>query len=102
MTNLLNQVARHKAEQRHTWFRPASTADYLALRLAHKLDDASAARHYAELIDRHGEERLLTAFHRVTSLPRPERARSFHAELQRKAGNRSANRQHKRLAAIRV
>src|SRR5438105_705130 len=103
MPNVLNQIVRFNPEEQYGLFRPSSCRDYLALRLAYKLADASAARHYAQLMDRYGEDRLLSAFHRVRDISESHRARSFHLELTREKSTWSNSTRHgQRLAAIRV
>src|SRR5450759_2931447 len=48
-------------------FRPKTMADLLALRLARKLNDAEAVRHYAELASQYSEAELLSAFRRTVN-----------------------------------
>jgi len=78
---ILDQVAKSAAKIRYGHFRPATTQEFFALRLADKLDDAGSAQHYAELADRFSPSQLLAAYARV--LPSNlDLARRFHIELE--------------------
>jgi hypothetical protein len=55
------------------------------LRLAQKLDDEAAARHYAELLEHYSEDQLLVAYRRAKPAgSHLDPARSFHQELKRR------------------
>jgi hypothetical protein len=83
-------------------FRPKTMADLLALRLARKLNDAEAVRHYAELAAQYSEAELLSAFRRtVNSGAHSDPGRRFHVELRHSAGN-GGNGHSSHIAAVRV
>ena len=64
-------------------FRPGSATELFALRLAQKLGDERAVRHYVDLADRYSEAQLLCAYRRVLHAKRnDDPARRFHAELE--------------------
>src|SRR5207249_2381159 len=76
--------------------------DIFALRLAQKLQDASAAAHYSELVGRHPSGQLLTAYRRtMRNAPAGDLGRHFHRELQR-ASDKSADFRSTYLLAVRV
>jgi len=103
MKELLRPTARHDAELRYTQFRPATLSDFFAFQIARKLDDAIAARHYAELCERYGEDQMFFAFRRVANIPADDRARQFHRELENPNGVGSIpSLSHLPFAAIRV
>jgi len=60
MKSLLDQYIPSTAE-----FRPNTVSDLFALRLAQKLDDAVAVRHYVSLLDGQSEAKLLVAYRRA-------------------------------------
>ena len=105
MTNILDQVARTCSSARRSQFLPETPSDFLALRLAARLNDQAAVRHHVELAQRYGDSHLLTAYRRVREDGcRTDLGRAFHAEVQRLAernftGNGTETR---RLAAIRI
>jgi hypothetical protein len=103
MTNILDQVARSSSSARYSQFEPCDQQEYFALRLAKKLDDAAAARHYAELLDHYSQAQLLTAYRRAKAAgSHADPARSFHQELKRLEGRASDDPPMRRLAAIRI
>ena len=103
MTNILDQVARSSSSARYNRFEPCNQQEYFALRLAQKLDDAEAARHYAELLDHYSEAQLLTAYRRAKAAgAHSDPARSFHLELKRLEGRTGDDPPIRRLAAIRI
>ncbi len=103
MTNILDRIARTPPPLAYGYFRPKSTGDLFALRLASKLGDATAIRHYVELLGQHSEESLLIAFRRVFALGVVSNpARRFHAELARLNGRNGQEPASKRLIAIRI
>ena len=58
--------------------------DLFALRLAQKLDDAPAARHYVMVVDSHTEAQVLCAYRRALRADGSEpHGRRFHVELER-------------------
>ena len=103
MTNILDQVARSSSSARYGQFQPSDQREYFALRLAQKLDDASAARHYGELVDHYSEAQLLVAYRRAKAAgSHLDPARSFHLELKRLEGRLADGPAIRRLAAIRI
>jgi len=103
MTNILDQVARSSSSARYGQFQPSDQREYFALRLAQKLDDAAAARHYAELLDHYSEDQLLVAYRRAKAASSHlDPGRSFHLELKRLDGRTGDRPAIRRLAAIRI
>lgn len=103
MTNILDQVARSSSSARYSRFEPCDQQEYFALRLAQKLDDVEAARHYSELLDHFSEAQLLTAYRRAKAAgSHSDPARSFHQELKRLEGRFGDAPPMRRLAAIRI
>jgi len=103
MTNILDQVARSSSSARYSQFQPSDQSEYFALRLAQKLEDTAAARHYAELLDHYSQAQVLTAYRRAKSTrSHLDRARSFHLELKRLEGRTAESPAIRRLAAIRI
>ena len=67
-----------------TVFRPETVSELFALRLAQKLGDAPAARHYLALADNYTEAQLLSAYRRtVRAAGNGDRGKRFHVELER-------------------
>jgi len=87
MRNILDRVAKIAARNRSSGFRPTTTQEYFALRLASKLGDGASARHYAELADQYSEGQLLTAYSRALK-SHVDPARRFHMELKPLHGRR--------------
>jgi len=103
MTNILDQVARSSAAARYNQFQPSDQREYFALRLAQKLDDAVAVRHYVELAEHYSEAQLLSAYRRAKATgSHLDPARSFHLELKRLEGRPCDGPAIRRLAAIRI
>ncbi len=103
MTNILDQVARSSASARYNQFQPSDQREYFALRLAQKLDEVAAARHYAELVEHYSEAQLLVAYRRAKAAgSHLDPARSFHMELKRLEGRPGEGPAIRRLAAIRI
>lgn len=99
MTSILERFA---APSIPAVFRPKTVTGLFALRLAQKLNDASAVAHYVSLTERCSEAQLLAAFRRTTrSGVRRDLGRQFHWELERINGS-SANGRPANLIAIRV
>src|SRR5712691_5492451 len=98
MHSILDRVAA-----RHSYgeFRPQTVREFFALRLARKLGDVSATRHYLDLTEQYSEERLLVAYRRARSSANGDLARAFHTALERLNGN-GANGHSRRLFAIKV
>ena len=67
-----------------TAFRPKKVGELFALRLAQKLRDAPAVRHYLSLADRYSEAQLISVYRRTMRAGGNEdRGRRFHVELER-------------------
>jgi hypothetical protein len=97
MTSILDQFTRPD-----TAFVPQTTQDLFALRLAQRLNDAKAVRHYAMLASRHSESQLLNAYRRtIRNAPDTDLGRRFHWELARAHSN-GHNERAGSLVAIRV
>jgi len=99
---ILDRVAHQAGRIRYNRFRPTNTREYFALRIAQKLGDSAAARHYVDLVDHHAEDRLLCAFHDTREFVGVERSRRFHAELEQPGLDIWQDNYLPRLAAIRV
>ena len=81
-------------------FRPRTTTELFALRLAQKLDDASAVGHYVTLAENHSESQLLCAYRRtLRANGNGDRGRRFHVELERTHAN---GEQHRRTSLISI
>jgi len=102
MRGILDRVA----DQWHSNFQPQTTLEFLALRLAQKLGEPGAAKHYLGLIGQHGEARVLAAYRRATASAHQAGglARGFHSALERVNANGNGNGNGKtfRLLAIKV
>jgi hypothetical protein len=88
-------------------FCPATVPEVFALRLATKLGDGAAAKHYVELVERYPADHLLIAYHRaIAHCHNGNLARRFHDFFEplkhRDNQNRGNGRSTYRLAAIRV
>jgi hypothetical protein len=98
---ILDQVAKSAATIRYGHFRPATTQEFFALRLADKLGDTGSAQHYAELADRFSQSQLLAAYARA--LPSNiDSARRFHLELEPLKAKNGGGQGQSRLGAIRI
>jgi hypothetical protein len=85
-----------------TGFRPRTTTELFALRLAQKLDDAKAVGHYLALLDSHSESQLLCAYRRTLhGCPSGDLGRRFVQELARVHQNGHRDQQAD-LMAVRV
>lgn len=83
-------------------FRPRDVEEVFALRLAHRLDDAEVAAHYAQLAGQHPLSRLLMAYRLTLRAGHGgDLGRRFHAELSRLSGDQPLPRSRS-LLAIRV
>ena len=105
MTNILDQVARTNSAALRSQFLPETPSEFLALRLAARLHDHAAVRHYVALSERYGESRLLTAYRRVRENgSHADLGRAFVGEVERLAQRNTAGIQitTRRLAAIRI
>src|ERR1700722_3708157 len=79
MTNILNRIA----SSLHSRFHPTSPDEYFALRLATRLGEPAAARHYSLLVSEYTPERLLCTYRhaRFAGERNGEPARRFHKYL---------------------
>jgi len=83
-------------------FRPKTATEVFALRLAQKLDEGAAARHFVALADHHSEAQLLCAYrHALRANGNGDRGRRFHVELERTHDN-GEQRRRTSLISIRV
>lgn len=101
MTNILEQVARSSAANRFRHFRPSTTQDFFALRLASRLGESSIARHYADLMGQYSEGQLLAAYRRAL-MAHVDLSRRFHQEIESLSEGSSSGENRGRLAAIRI
>ncbi len=99
--NILDQVAQSAAQSRHGHFRPSTTHEFLALRLAQRLGEGSIAQHYADLAEQYSEGQLLIAYRRALT-GHFDVARRFHAELEPLENRHFGTESRGRLAAIRI
>ena len=98
---ILDRVAKSAAKVRYGHFRPATTQEFFALRLAVKLGDAGSAQHYAELADKFSQGQLLAAYARA--LPSNiDPARRFHLELESLKSRNGGDQGTSRVAAVRI
>ena len=103
--SILDQVARLSASVRRNVFRPKTTVEFFALRLAHKLGEATAAAHYLDLLEHCSESHMITAYRRTVASKPGDLARRFHSELEpflHRDGDNGNGISRPRLAAIRV
>jgi hypothetical protein len=71
-----------------TSFQVRTLQEFFALRLARKLDDAPAVRHYVSLADTYPEAQLLCAYRKARRAEGPvDLGRRFHVELERTHSN---------------
>ncbi len=83
-------------------FQPNTAGEVFSLRLAQKLGDAQAARHYVSLADSHSEGQIMSAYRRTLRAGgNGDLGRRFHVELERIHSNGNHN-HNSRLIAIRV
>ena len=64
-----------------TRFRPSTISELFALRLAQRLSEPLAARHFANLTDSHTVTQLLCAYRRAIRNGYVDLGRGFHKEL---------------------
>lgn len=97
----MNSLLDH-FEVKTTGFRPTTVRDLFALRLAQRLGDAPAVRHFVTLSDTYSEAQLLCAYRKMMRVGGiGDRGKRFHAELLRANGNGNGS-PDDRLIAIRV
>jgi hypothetical protein len=83
-------------------FRPNTVSEFFALRLAQKLDDAVAVRHYVSLLEGQTASQLLVAYRRAIQAGRNrDLGRQFLLEVNSLRGNGHHD-PHSSLIAIRV
>jgi hypothetical protein len=83
-------------------FRPETAAELFALRLAQKLGEAQAVRHFVTLAANYSQAQLLCAYRRtLRGNGNEDRGKRFHAELERLHANGNHDR-HSSLISIRV
>jgi len=83
-------------------FRPETATELFALRLAQKLGEAQAVRHFVALTETHSSAELLCAYRRTQrGNGNGDRGRCFHDELKRVHTNGNHDR-HSSLISIRV
>ncbi len=103
MNSILDRVAQGFVRTQYNEFKPTTEAEFFALRLADKLGDAAAARHYADLADRYSEAQLLVAYRRAKGKGlKSDLGRSFHVELERLSERHLNGTENRRVAAIRI
>jgi len=97
MKSILDKFVGRSAD-----FRPTTIQDLFALRLAHKLSDGPAVRHYRTVIDRFPEGRVLAAYRQTLRQSAEwDLGRRFMRELDAATGN-GGNGNGTRLLAIRI
>jgi len=97
MENLLDRFAAPA-----TTLRPSNAVELFCLRLAQKLGEPQAARHYLGLANSHSQARILCAYARTRRSGQTDAiAKRFHVELNRIQSN-GYHDQPARLLAIRV
>jgi hypothetical protein len=99
--NILDQVAQSAAQSRYRHFRPSTTNEFLALRLADHLADGSIAQHYADLAKQYSAGQLLEAYRRAL-MSHVDLARRFHMELEPLKSRKCGSESRGKLAAIRI
>src|SRR5689334_20785695 len=100
MISILDQVARTIAPTQYTRFHPSTPTEFFALRLAQRLGDPAAARHYVELAERYSISKLLLAYHHSDG--GTNAAVSFHAELKKLEDRSPREIKDRRLISIRI
>jgi hypothetical protein len=98
---ILDEVARSFDKSRFGHFRPTTTREFLALRLADHLGEASIARHYADLAQQYSEGQLLEAYRRAL-MSHHNLAQRFHLELEPLKSRKCGSESRGKLAAIRI
>ncbi len=98
---ILDQVAVSSAKLRYGRFQPTTVQEFFALRLATKLGDASAARHYAELTEKFSSGQVLEAYARALQT-KIDIARRFHLELESLKDTSVADQNANCLASVRI
>jgi hypothetical protein len=105
MINILDQVAQTNSSALRSQFLPETPSEFLAFRLAARLHDQAAVRHYVALAQRYGDSHLLTAYRRIRENgSHTDLGRAFLGEIERLAqrGIGSIEITTRRRAAIRI
>jgi hypothetical protein len=103
MKGILDRVSKSALSASYSHFRPKSPGEFFALRLAQKLGDSVASKHYVELTERYSEAQLLVAYRRATSNGSGANViRNFHTELERVSGKHVNGMPNQRIAAIQI
>lgn len=98
---ILDQVAKSAAKTRYGHFRPTSTQEFFALRLATRLGDAGSAQHYVQLAENFSRAHLLAAYARAWP-SNIDPARRFHLELESLKARNGGDQGLNRLVAVRI
>src|SRR5262249_49750644 len=85
----------------NTQFCPNTLTELFALRLAQRLGEPRAVRHFLTIVDRHSQGQLLSAYRRTIRNGHVDRGRGLHKELQQVHSNGHDDRTIK-LIAIRI
>jgi hypothetical protein len=87
-------------QQNSGTFHPQTTHDLFALHLALRLNDGPTVRHYRQMLDQHGQEKMLAAYKKVlrASPKAADLGRAFHSALDRVSGNGGNGHRHHLLA----
>src|SRR4051794_7901232 len=101
MTGILDQVGGFRSRDFKQHYRPATTAHFVALRLADHLNDLDAVRHYVDLCDRHSVEQLLAAYRVVVGKGTGQMGRRFQLALA-SIGTNAESASNRQVAAIRI
>lgn len=96
MTGLLDKFVPVGAQ-----YRPSTTTEMFALRLAQKLNEARTVRHFASLAETFTTGQLLCAYRRAIRNGHTDLGRGFHAELERMHSNGNHDRSAK-LVSVRI
>jgi len=103
MNGILDRVEQMRNRAFSSEFQPGSPDELFALRLAVRLGEPAAARHYLELLDKYSQEQLLVAYKRVKRCGcHADPARRFHDELERVNRPLAAPSRLRRVLAIRL
>src|ERR1700733_752815 len=101
MTNILDQIQHDRAQ--YSDFEPAAPHEYLGLRLATRLGDAAAGRHYAALAEEYSEGHLVFAYSRAIAIQNLfQRLKRFHQELEAHRCQEMNQPPKSRLIAVRI
>jgi hypothetical protein len=83
----MNSILDRFIQPAYSSFRPRTSPDLFALRLAQKLNDVAAVAHYVQLVAENSDEKVLSAFRRAAATPgRRGMAHRFHEFIERNGG----------------